>query len=94
MKQKIARVLAPVMPFVQWIRTQYVLVEILHIAAGMALAVLIAELAIWSYPPAKSDIHIILVGVLIAIAAMGIGPVRRGIGLDRARRAAARPEHV
>lgn len=37
MKQKIARVLAPVMPFVQWIRTQYVLVEILHIAAGMAL---------------------------------------------------------
>lgn len=62
-----------------------VLIEVLHVAAGLVAAALIASLAAWSYPLAKQDIWLVAYAGMVAVVLMGIGPVRRAWAEDRAR---------
>lgn len=65
-----------------------VLIEVLHLIAGLAAAALIAALAAWSYPLAKWDVWIVAYAAMVAVVLMGIGPLRRAWFADRAERAA------
>lgn len=66
-----------------------VLVEILHVAAGLMMAVLIGWLTAWSYPPGRDDAWLVTYVAMVAIVAMGVGPLRRVWEGDRAARAPA-----
>lgn len=60
-----------------------VLIEVLHIIAGLLAAVVIASLAAWSYRRATNDIWLVAYVAMVAVVAMGIGPLRRAYALDR-----------
>jgi type IV secretory pathway TrbD component len=62
-----------------------VLVEVVHIVAGLAAAVLIASAAAWSYPLARSDIWLVAFVAMALVVLMGLGPLRRAFAIDRAR---------
>jgi type IV secretory pathway TrbD component len=62
-----------------------VLIEVLHIVAGLLAAALIAVAAAWSYPRATDDIWLVAYACMIAVVAMGVGPVRRAFEIDKAR---------
>ena len=61
-----------------------VLIEVLHILAGIFAAMLIASLAAWSYPLAKHDIWWVAYAAMVAVVLMGVGPIRRAWAEDRA----------
>lgn len=61
------------------------LAEILHIVAGLAATWLIVALSAWGYPPGAGTIRIVGMAAAVIVAAMGVGPVRRAWGQDRAR---------
>ncbi|MCP3731822.1 hypothetical protein M9978_15460 [Sphingomonas sp. MG17] len=65
-----------------------VLVEALHISAGIAVALLIAALCSWAYPLARGDVWIVTGVAILAVLLMGIGPMRRAAAEDRAKRRA------
>ncbi len=67
-----------------------VLIEILHLVSGLAAAALIAALAAWSYPLAKADIWLVAMVAMVAVAAMGVGPLKRAWRADQAERQAVR----
>jgi hypothetical protein len=73
-----------------------VLIEVLHIVAGIFAAILIASLAAWSYPLARSDIWLVAYAAMAALVLMGVGPIRRAYAEDRKaladRRAAGQGE--
>ena len=60
-----------------------VLVEVLHIVAGIFAAMLIAALATWSYPLAEKDIWLVAYVAMVAVVLMGVGPIRRALEEDR-----------
>ena len=60
-----------------------VLIEVLHILAGIFAAMLIASLAAWSYPLAKHDIWWVAYAAMFAVVLMGVGPIRRARAEDR-----------
>lgn len=60
-----------------------VLVEALHVAAGIAVALLIAALASWAYPLASGDIWLVTAIAILCIVLMGIGPMRRAMWMQR-----------
>ena len=60
-----------------------VLAEALHIAAGIAVALLIAALSAWAYPLAHDDIWTVTGVGILCIVALGIGPMRRAAAADR-----------
>ena len=62
-----------------------VLIEVLHIAVGLAAAVLIASLAAWSYPRATHDIWLVTYAAMALVVLMGIGPIRTAYEADRAK---------
>lgn len=62
-----------------------VLIEVLHIVVGLFAAMLIAALAAWSYPLAKQDIWWVAYAAMLAVAVMGIGPIRRAYAADKAK---------
>jgi len=61
-----------------------VLIEVLHIVVGIFAAMLIAALATWSYPLAERDIWLVAYAAMVAVALMGVGPIRRAYAADRA----------
>jgi type IV secretory pathway TrbD component len=61
-----------------------VLIEVLHIVAGLIAAVVIASLAAWSYRRATDDIWLVAYVAMVAVVLMGIGPLRRAYAQDRA----------
>jgi hypothetical protein len=65
------------------------LIEVLHIAAGLIAASLIAAACAWSYPLAQRDIWHVAYGAMAAILLMGVAPMRRAFRIDRARLRAA-----
>lgn len=67
-----------------------VLIEVIHIAIGLAAAWLIGWAAAWSYPRATDDIWLVAYGCMVAVVLMGIGPVRRAHAIDRRRLARGR----
>lgn len=60
-----------------------VLIEALHIAAGIAVAVLIGTLASWAYPLAWADVWLVTAVAIVCIVLMGVGPMRRAMWLQR-----------
>jgi len=66
-----------------------VLIEVLHILAGLVAAMAIAALAAWSYPLAKGDIWLVCYAAMVAVLAMGVNPIRRALAKDRAGQADA-----
>ncbi len=62
-----------------------VLVELLHIVAGLLAAMVIASLAAWSYRRATNDIWLVAYVAMVAVVVMGIGPLRRAYAADHAR---------
>lgn len=63
-----------------------VLVEALHVAAGIAVALLIASLCAWAYPLATHDVWLVTGIAIACIVLMGIGPMRRAAAIDRTER--------
>jgi hypothetical protein len=62
-----------------------VLIEVVHIALGLASAVLIASLASWAYRQATDDIWLVAFVGMGAVIVMGIGPLRRAYAIDKAK---------
>ncbi len=69
-----------------------VLIEVLHIAAGLIAAALIAVAAAWSYPRATDDIWLVAYVCMIAVVLMGVGPVRKAYEADKAKLAEPRAD--
>ncbi len=67
------------------------LVELLHIAAGVVATALIASLAVWAVPAAGRTIWWVAYFSMLAVAFMGIRPLRMAWKADRARRNGANP---
>ena len=63
--------------------TPRVTVELLHLAAGLVVTTALFAAAIWSYPQARGDFHLVGAATLVAVLVMGIGPVRRARRADR-----------
>lgn len=61
-----------------------VLVEILHIAAGIAAALVIGALMAWAYPLAARDVWLVTGVAIVCVALMGVRPIRRAMATDRA----------
>jgi len=60
-----------------------VLVEALHIAAGIAVALLIGALSAWAYPLASRDVWLVTGVAIACVIGMGVGPMRRAMAADR-----------
>lgn len=60
-----------------------VLIEALHIAAGVSVALLIAALSSWAYPLATRDVWTVTGVAILCVIGMGIGPMRRAMAADR-----------
>ena len=65
-----------------------VLVEALHIAAGISVALLAGALCAWAYPLAERDVWLVTAGAIVCIVLMGIGPMRRAMAAGRGGEAA------
>nr|WP_211091153.1 hypothetical protein [Sphingomonas sp. S2M10] len=61
------------------------MIEVIHIVVGLIAAVVIASLAAWSYRRATHDIWLVAYVAMVAVVAMGIGPLRRAYAEDRAK---------
>ena len=61
-----------------------VLIETIHIAVGLIAAAASAWAAAWSYPRATGDIWLVAYVCMVAVVAMGIGPLRKAYAADRA----------
>ena len=59
-------------------------IELLSIAAGLIVAVLMTWAAAWSYPLGREVIWWCGAGAMVATVLMGIGPLRRARAADRA----------
>ena len=62
------------------------LIELLHIAAGLLGAAVIAYGAVWALPHAASPIWEVALGMMAVIVLMGLPPLRLAWRADRARR--------
>ncbi|MBX3594443.1 hypothetical protein [Sphingomonas sp.] len=63
-----------------------VLVEALHIAAGIAAALVIGGTMAWAYPLGARDIWMVTAVAVLCVILMGIGPMRRAARATRAQR--------
>ncbi|HXH16501.1 MAG TPA: hypothetical protein VNJ10_10265 [Sphingomonas sp.] len=61
-------------------------VEILHIVAGLVVAVAITWAAAWSYPLGQDVIWACGAAAMVATVLMGVGPLRRARRLDQTTR--------
>uniref|UniRef100_UPI0035CAF489 hypothetical protein n=1 Tax=uncultured Sphingomonas sp. TaxID=158754 RepID=UPI0035CAF489 len=68
------------------------LVELLHIATGVAGAAVIAWGAVWSLPHAAGPIWEVACGMMVVIVVMGVRPLRLAWRADRGRHSAVRPD--
>ena len=61
-------------------------IEILHILAGLVVAVAITWAAAWSYPLGQDVIWACGAAAMVATVLMGVGPLRRARRLDQTTR--------
>ena len=61
-------------------------IEILHILAGLVVAVAITWAAAWSYPLGQDVIWSCGTAAMVATVLMGVGPLRRARRLDQSTR--------
>lgn len=62
------------------------LIELLHIAAGLAGAVVLTALCAWAYPHGRAVIWACGAGAMVAVVLMGVVPLRRALRMDRRER--------
>lgn len=60
------------------------LIEVAHIAAGIALALVMAWGMAWAVPLAKLDIWAVDIVSIVIILIMGVQPVREAMAADKA----------
>lgn len=60
-----------------------VLIEALHVAAGVSVALLIASLCAWAYPLARDDVWLVTAVAILCIVLMGVGPMMRAAAAER-----------
>lgn len=58
-------------------------IELIHVAAGVAAALLIGKLSAWSYPLAEDDIWLVTCAAIVVTAILGVGPIRRALAEDQ-----------
>lgn len=68
-------------------------VELLHLSAGLAAALLVGALSAWAYPLGRREIWIVTAFATIATAALGFGQLRRAWIADRADEAGGGSAH-
>ena len=61
------------------------LVEILHIAIGLAATAMIVAASAWAYPLARWEIQVTGLACAVVVVLLGIRPVRRAWGADQGR---------
>lgn len=66
-----------------WRRT---LIELLHLAIGVAGAAVLAYGAVWSLPHASDTIWAVAYGVMAVVLAMSVRPLVAAVKADRDRR--------
>ncbi len=66
------------------------LIELAHIAAGIALALGMAWAMAWAVPLAKLDIWAVDIVSIVIILIMGVQPVREAMAADKAAGGSAR----
>ena len=59
------------------------LIELLHIAIGLATTALIVRACAWAYPLARWEMEVTGVGCAIVVVLLGVGPVCRAWAIDR-----------
>lgn len=59
-------------------------IELLHIAAGVVLALVMAWAMAWAVPLAKLDIWAVDIVSIVIILIMGVQPVREAMAADKA----------
>ncbi|MES2339229.1 MAG: hypothetical protein V4537_14140 [Pseudomonadota bacterium] len=62
------------------------IVELLHIAAGLAATALIVAVAAWAYPLARREIEVCGWVAAVLVLLLGISPLRRAWAIDRRTR--------
>ncbi|MBX9797316.1 hypothetical protein [Sphingomonas sp.] len=60
-----------------------VLIELMHMAAGIVLALAMAWGASWAVPLARGDIWLVVAFVIAAILLMGVEPLRHAAEADQ-----------
>jgi uncharacterized membrane protein len=60
-----------------------VFIEVMHIVIGLLAAMVIGQVASWSYPLANRDIWLVTYAAMIAVIAMGARPTWRAWQEDR-----------
>jgi len=63
-----------------------ILIEILHVLAGLLSAALIAEAASWAVPLARHDVWQVTYAAMVLIVAMAVPMLRKAWQDDRQRR--------
>lgn len=63
---------------------RHVLIELFHIAAGIALALVIARGVAWAVPLARHDVWGVTAIVVVAVVLMGLRPLAEARARDRA----------
>jgi membrane protein implicated in regulation of membrane protease activity len=61
------------------------LIEVLHIAIGLAATALIVAASSWAYPLARWEVEVTGLACAVVVVLLGIGPVRRAWSADRGR---------
>lgn len=62
---------------------RHVLVELMYMIAGLAVACAISAAAAWAYPLGRDVIWWCGALAMVATIAMGVGPLRRAAARDR-----------
>jgi len=62
------------------------LIELIHIAAGIAAAVVVTKLAAWAYPLGRETIWWVGAAMVVVVTVMGVRSLRRAVVLDNKER--------
>ena len=65
---------------------RHTLIELIHIAAGIAATVAVTKIAAWAYPLGRETIWWVGAAMVVLVTAMGVGALRRAVGLDHEER--------
>ena len=62
---------------------RHTVIELLHIAIGLAATALIVAAAAWAYPLARWEIEVTGIACAVVVVLLGVGPVRQAWARDR-----------
>jgi len=62
---------------------KHTLLELFHVGLGIATAAIMARLAAWAYPLARTDIWVVAIIAMLGTAAASLSEIRKAMMLDR-----------